>query len=459
MSCANQLNVLSFNCWGLAFVSKHRGYRLKAIAEALSKEDYDIITLQEIWVYKDFELIQASVQHVLPYSKYFYSGAFGSGLAILSKFPIISTAYHRFTLNGKPLMIFHGDYYVGKGIGSALINHPTIGLVEVFNTHLHGGYGPKDRYRAHRATECWQLAQILRTSAAMGRQIILSGDFNSIPTSFNYRLICDHGFMTDSWLQIHGEPDPKYFDVNNITADLYTQFFGYTCNSPFNTFSRYYDQGKDTNARKGFGKRLDYIFYRHTPELQCIDSKVVFTNSIPDSQMSYSDHFGVVSIFKISNAHQHKNNQLTGMAPPSFLLCYPNYTHLEPAIIHDILDALRTNQERAKKDANVLLYTLAICAILHILLYIVVIVLPTTLQSYGRLPIALVTAFGGLLMNLTLICVLICLIVGFVFGHTEERALLQFINEIETFQKNIEADRQNNNYFIETTHQNSLKVV
>jgi sphingomyelin phosphodiesterase 2 len=33
-------------------------------------------------------------------------------------------------------MIFHGDYYVGKGVGSALIDHPALGLLEVFNTHV-----------------------------------------------------------------------------------------------------------------------------------------------------------------------------------------------------------------------------------------------------------------------------------------------------------------------------------
>lgn len=158
---------------GLAVVAKHREFRLKAIAKALQQENCDIITLQEVWVSKDFEFIQEAVKQTLPYTKYFYSGALGSGLAILSRFPIISTAYHRYALNGKPLKFLHGDYYVGKGVGSALVNHPTIGLLEIFNTHLHAGYGPKDQYKAHRATECWQLANILRNSAAMGRQIVM----------------------------------------------------------------------------------------------------------------------------------------------------------------------------------------------------------------------------------------------------------------------------------------------
>ncbi|GAN09606.1 DNase I-like protein [Mucor ambiguus] len=379
MSTNDTLNVLSFNCWGLAVVAKHREFRLRAIAKALEQQNCDIITLQEVWVQKDFEYIQETVKQTLPHTAYFYSGALGSGLAILSRFPIISTTYHRYALNGKPLKFWHGDYYVGKGVGSALVDHPTIGLLEIFNTHLHAGYGPKNQYKAHRATECWQLANILRQSAAMGRQIVMSGDFNSVPSSFNYRLIRDHGFMSDSWLQLHGEPDADQFDMDHITPDAYTQYFGFTCNSPYNTFSRYYDHGDSTNAKKLLGKRLDYIFYRHSPQLTCIESKVVLTGLVPDSSMSFSDHFGVVSIFSTTQQQQEKE-----MAPIASLLCHPNYTHLQRSIIQEILDELRQDQDNAK-----------------IVFYILIVVLPTTLSYHGPLPVVLITVFDGALMNLT----------------------------------------------------------
>ncbi|KAL0137396.1 Endonuclease/exonuclease/phosphatase [Mucor lusitanicus] len=405
MSTQDTLNVLSFNCWGLAVVAKHRAFRLRAIAQALAQQQCDIITLQEVWVQKDFEYIQQAVEQTLPYTTYFYSGALGSGLAILSRFPILSTAYHRYALNGKPLKFWHGDYYVGKGVGSALVDHPTIGLLEIFNTHLHAGYGPKDQYKAHRATECWQLANILRQSAAMGRHIVMSGDFNSVPSSFNYRLIRDHGFMSDSWLQLHGEPDAQQFDMDNITADAYTQYFGFTCNSPYNTFSRYYDQGNNTHAKKLLGKRLDYIFYRHSPQMTCVESKVVLTGLVPDSSMSYSDHFGVVSVFSIAPQQYQKE-----MAPIPSLLCHPNYTHLQPSILQEILDELRQDQVKAKGHAHTLLYTCVLCVLLHIAFYVLIVVLPTTLSYHGSLPIALVTVFDGVLMNLTALLIPVCLI-------------------------------------------------
>ncbi|KAI9336456.1 Endonuclease/exonuclease/phosphatase, partial [Pilaira anomala] len=399
---SHDLQVLSLNCWGLAVISKNRKFRIEAIAKVLSSCSYDIVTLQEVWVQKDYQYILDSVKQNLPFAKYFYSGALGSGLAILSKYPIVSTTYHRYALNGKPLKIFHGDYYVGKGCGTALVKHPDLGFLEIFNTHLHAGYGPKDPYKAHRASQCWQLAHLLRQSAAMGRQIIICGDFNSMPSSFNYKLIQQHGFMTDSWLQVHGEPDINKFNTEHITAESYSQLFGFTCNSPFNTFSRYYKDQKE-NIQKRMGKRLDYIFYRETQQLSCIDSQVVLVEKIND--MSYSDHFGVVSIFKV---YPRKESLET-----HHLLGDPGYTHLEPKTVCEILNALELNRVKAKRDANRLLRWMCVGILIVGCLYAMVVAIPTLLPH--PLVIILMTVFG------------------FVFGSTEQGALTEFIQEIETF--------------------------
>lgn len=101
----------------------------------------------------------------------FFSGVFGSGLTVFSKFPIISSSFYPFILNGKPLQVFHGDYYVGKGVGTVRLNHPQLGYLDVFNTHLHAGYG--DRYKAHRAAQCWQLANLLRSFVIAGNHVVM----------------------------------------------------------------------------------------------------------------------------------------------------------------------------------------------------------------------------------------------------------------------------------------------
>lgn len=57
---------------GLKYVSKHRKQRVAAIASALAASDYDVIALQELWVFADYEHVRSSVSSRLPYSKFFY---------------------------------------------------------------------------------------------------------------------------------------------------------------------------------------------------------------------------------------------------------------------------------------------------------------------------------------------------------------------------------------------------
>lgn len=43
-----------------------------AIGNELAKTDYDIIALQEIWVFADYEYVRAKLIKRLPYAKFFY---------------------------------------------------------------------------------------------------------------------------------------------------------------------------------------------------------------------------------------------------------------------------------------------------------------------------------------------------------------------------------------------------
>lgn len=52
-------------------MSKYRKERIAAIAQALGDSSYDIVALQELWVYSDYELVKAKVANKLPYAKFF----------------------------------------------------------------------------------------------------------------------------------------------------------------------------------------------------------------------------------------------------------------------------------------------------------------------------------------------------------------------------------------------------
>lgn len=64
------------------------------------------------------------------------SGALGSGLVIFSRYPILSATVHPYSLNGSPIDVAAGDWFVGKAAASVVIAHPILGEVQVFNTHV-----------------------------------------------------------------------------------------------------------------------------------------------------------------------------------------------------------------------------------------------------------------------------------------------------------------------------------
>ena len=80
-------------------------------------------------------LIGAALQFTSP-RRHCFSGVLGAGLAIFSRFPIVETANHPYSLNGAPIDVISGDWMVGKSAASVVISHPTLGRVQIFNTHV-----------------------------------------------------------------------------------------------------------------------------------------------------------------------------------------------------------------------------------------------------------------------------------------------------------------------------------
>ncbi|KAF8926764.1 phospholipase C type enzyme [Dissophora ornata] len=83
---------------------KDRRDRMSAIGRHLADtistagSGYDIVGLQEVWAHDDFLLIRDLVKKSLPFAKHWTSGLFGSGLVVLSKYPIKSTCMRHMTL-------------------------------------------------------------------------------------------------------------------------------------------------------------------------------------------------------------------------------------------------------------------------------------------------------------------------------------------------------------------------
>lgn len=53
---------------------------------------------------------------------------------------MIYTSVHPYSLNGAPIDVGGGDWFVGKAAASAVILHPTLGQVQLFNTHVRANH-------------------------------------------------------------------------------------------------------------------------------------------------------------------------------------------------------------------------------------------------------------------------------------------------------------------------------
>ncbi|KAF9567820.1 inositol phosphophingolipids phospholipase C [Agrocybe pediades] len=411
MSENSRIRVLTLNCWGLKYVAKNLNERIETIAHELANSDYDIIALQEIWVFAHFQRVQQRVAKRLPHTKFFYSGALGAGLAIFSRFPIVNTSVHPYSLNGTPLDVAGGDWFVGKAAANVVVLHPVLGQVQIFNTHLFakGGEDGPEYNRAHRLVNAWEFAKLARQAAELGKYVIALGDFNSIPPTLPMTVILQHADLKDAWSVTHPP-----FDASLITSPQEAiQKLGITADSPLNSYS-----AAKPHARGTWGKRLDYILYRQpqrpgqtVPILEAVNTKVVFTDLVSGRSFSVSDHFGLEATFEIRSPSLDDTSQI----PPVKL------SEITSATRATTIQALAACYRRSRERSRTELAVFGLCIVLLIGVAIGVAWLP---HSWINPIFILFTVFIAWLATTMLYD-------GYIFGNWECNALMNVIEELE----------------------------
>lgn len=319
----NSLHILTLNCWGLKYLAQYRSERLSEIGKRIAEYEpkLDIVGLQECWTYEDYKQIRDTTRHILPYGKFYFSGIFGGGLVILSRFPIVESSMFRYPLNGRPTAFFRGDWFVGKGVACAKLRLPEGQLVEVFNTHLHAPYEkePNDSYICHRTAQAWEIARLMRDARDRGSLVVGLGDFNMVPMSFAHVLIESRGNVRDVWRElkpgssIGASIDPPEADRRTLlhlptTPDVKESLteHGHTCDTVLNTWR--WNEAHRKGLEKGIdreiassepdpqAKRLDYIFFGGLDKGWRVEqASVVLTERHPTLRCSLSDHLAVVT--------------------------------------------------------------------------------------------------------------------------------------------------------------------
>ncbi|KAI0897316.1 DNase I-like protein [Annulohypoxylon nitens] len=282
-----EINVLSLNVWGIPYISQDRTTRIEEIGRQIVKANPQphIVGLQECFSRGDFDRIHQETRSILPYSKQYFAGPLGTGLVLLSRWPIEETSVTRYPLNGSPTALFHGDWYAGKGVAYARVRYGKgpDDVINVFNTHLHAYYSGNE-YLCHRVSQAWELAKILRAASRKchGKALtILLGDLNAEPTSLPYRIL-EHFVpdMHDTWLQdslrrtqgVRADQEAWWTD-----ADVQS---GVTYGSPRNTWmwtraqrARYREEEGNSTGEVNFPEvgreeavRIDYVFASVQPD-------------------------------------------------------------------------------------------------------------------------------------------------------------------------------------------------
>lgn len=185
------LKVLSFNCWGLPFITPHKNRRLDAIADTIRKGGWDIVALQEVWLKSDQMRLVQKCRYPYYYIFQGTSKLLGPGIVILSKHKILKTDFYQFRVTGFPHHIREGDFHAAKGVGFALVETP-IGEVPVFVTHLIAKYSRRHEVDFNRL---FRLAQILELvffvrSQATPSGFVLCGDLNAEEKDLEIQALC-----------------------------------------------------------------------------------------------------------------------------------------------------------------------------------------------------------------------------------------------------------------------------
>lgn len=245
---------------------------------------YDIIVFQEI-LYKPSReyLIEKIKLKGFLFNHYFSHGPgflfsknySGTGLLVVSKYPIIETIYKKYSINGKPHKILHSDYMIDKGIGLCYIQFNNI-IINLYVTHLHANYVDKwsllnhnDEYKHHRIAQLFELAQFIRITKNNNFNI-LCGDLN-----------CDELTKYKN-IYLPAISILKYIsNMNDCMYEIYKNKL-YKYPNKFSTFTNY-------NNNSYPPQRLDYIFYNSNTH-KLLHSKLINFNNL-------SDHIGVESIF------------------------------------------------------------------------------------------------------------------------------------------------------------------
>ena len=186
---ADALRLVTFNAWGVPFRDRHDDL-LGEVAPVLERYAPDVVVLQEIWFEDDAERVAEDLRSIgLTHEVHHASDAIlaydSAGLMIASRWPIVHHDFHAFRAGRLPIRPWHVDWFSGKGVATATIDHPS-GRFRIGTAHMQADYDGVVYTDV-------RLAQGAELIAAIGWRPIhaVAGDFNSRPDELEHRMLVE----------------------------------------------------------------------------------------------------------------------------------------------------------------------------------------------------------------------------------------------------------------------------
>eukprot|EP00732_Lithocolla_globosa_P003439 Lithocolla_globosa_v1_NODE_2776_length_1872_cov_5.470556.p1 type:complete len:476 gc:universal NODE_2776_length_1872_cov_5.470556:250-1677(+) len=300
-------SVATYNLWNVnePFLS-----RMNHIKKMLKTLDADVVALQEVRNYKgtnQLDILYEDLKGVYPYQVYqkvLDLDDNEEGLGILSRYPIVSSQKFVLQTDQTNQRVHQSNQQYSRGCLQVTIDLPSLGLVQVFNTHVTF----IDTEQCRSATQLLSLLNAFKDNITQ----VLLGDFN-VYFDFEYPIdYLTHSSPIFELLQLNPcSSFFKDFETNYLeqssdergsishTENLYgpkgpllDTWSKLNPNSPGHTFSNYRDHRLEDPTR------ADRILARPADIIQ-VESSQLFGNSpIPDEEpvMYPSDHRGVLTV-------------------------------------------------------------------------------------------------------------------------------------------------------------------
>lgn len=249
--------------------------RLRKIAERVLSESPDIVGFSEVWANSSKDRFKTLMSEMYPYSAFDGNTnltELGSGLLLLSRFPIKTSTFTKYTL------LAGADFFSQKGFILATVDTGA-GDLMVALTHTQADEGVLEVQA--RKSNIKQLVAGIAAWTANTTPAVLLGDLNiigedadGIPTN-QYRSLTEQLTpigLTDSYRVLHpdAKADPGY-TYNAVTNKLIAEF-------------------APADAKSKVEQRIDYLFTR---ALSPTSAEVVLSYLYPKDggEMDLSDHY------------------------------------------------------------------------------------------------------------------------------------------------------------------------